>query len=62
MPTYDYNDLEFTTKHEDCAECEKMLALAYSAFKQVDGWSDVSTGDADHFGEVAILGRGRQRV
>ena len=54
MATYEYNDLKFTTAHEDCHECEKMLVMAYDAFKQLKGWSDVSTGDDQHCGEVSI--------
>ena len=57
MPTYDYNDLQFTTKHEDCHECERMLVAAYQTFKQVDGRSDVSTGDEDHSGGVSVNNR-----
>ena len=57
MTTYDYNDLQFATKHEDCHECERMLVMAYTAFKQLDGWSDVSTGDDDHSGGVSINNR-----
>lgn len=53
--THDYNDLEFTTAHEDCPECERMLVMAYEALRQAAGWSEISTGDAVHFGKVSVV-------
>jgi hypothetical protein len=34
-----------------------MLVAAYQTFKQVDGRSDVSTGDEDHSGGVSVNNR-----
>lgn len=57
MMTYDYENIEFATEHEDCHECEAMLVHAYTAFKQTRGQADVSTGDGMHCAQVAVTDR-----
>ena len=51
-----YEDIEFTTAHEDCHECEGFLKNAYETFGRND-CVEMHTGTEVCWGQVSYKGK-----